>query len=156
MRPITTPVSSSLIPLVGIQMTGQKVAAPFVARRDKGVLGVESHIDAAFRNALLAFAPEGPRKHILEALRNGPKGDHGKHAIGYFGRDKIQSIIDQVAPLTDAIEIAFATKLGRPGFKQWLNLTDFGNDYRMIKGFIAWAEMKRSDDAKRAEDAAPV
>ena len=151
------PVSSSLIPLVGIQMEGQKVAAPFVARRGNGVRGVESNADAAFRNALLAFAPEAPRKHILEALRNGPTGDGGKHAIRYFGADKIQGIAEQVRPLTDAIEIAFATKLGRPGFKQWLNITDFGNDYRMIKGFVAWAELKRTMDAERAsQDAASV
>jgi hypothetical protein len=32
--------------------------------------------------------------------------------------------------------------LDLPGFKQWLDATGYGNDYRMIKAMDAWAQME--------------
>ena len=150
---INRPVSASPPPLTAIDMPGKPLAAPFVARQNQGVAGVEAHADAAFRNLLLTFAPPGPRKHFLDGLRNGPQGDHGAHARRYFGEDKIRAISEQTSALVDLVEVAFATRCGRPGFKRWLGITDFGNDYRMIKGFLAWSELKKADDAKRAAEA---
>ena len=151
---INRPVSASLLPLTAVGMSGKTLAAPFVARQNQGVAGVEAHADAAFRNLLLTFAPPGPRKHFLDGLRNGPQGDHGAHARRYFGEDKIQAISEQTSALVDLVEVAFATRCDRPGFKRWLGITDFGNDYRMIKGFLAWSELKKAEDAKHAAEMA--
>ena len=131
-----------------------RIKAPFVARQANGFIGVESHKDAAFRNALLAGAPtEDVRRRLRDALINGPTGDHGKHALTYFGADKIQAIAAHVQPLTDAIDLALATKFRLHGFKDWLNLTDFGNDYRMIKAFIAWADLATKVEPREPKDA---
>ena len=48
-------------------------------------------------------------------------------------------------PLVDAIQDHFEYRLGMPGFAQWLRITGYGDDYRMIKAFLAWAEMKKPE-----------
>lgn len=116
------------------------IAAPFIARGHKNLVCVEGNQDRAFRESLLAIAPEPARKHFREAFLNGPKGDGGRHATAYFGAEKIAGIQAQIHPVCDEIEEFMARTLRFPGFNQWLTLTGWGDDYRIIKGLIAWAE----------------
>jgi len=142
------------IPLHGqLVAAGKRLPTPFVAKRHAGLFHVESKADARFRNYLLELAPtKAIRAHMLEGLRNGPKGDRGAHARRYFGEDGIAGISAHIDPLTQAIDLLLATRAGLPGFRDWLNISDFGNDYRILKGFIAWADTAKSQELPKTEE----
>jgi len=58
-----------------------------------------------------------------------------QETISYFG-DELDVKLKLTAQIVDGLEISV------PGFKKWLELTGFGNDKTMIRGFVAWAEHK--------------
>lgn len=100
---------------------------------------IRQDVDARFRRALIeAVAQDGgpsARFHIRNALDNGPSRGGADEAMQYFG-DELWTKLMLTAQIVDGIEISV------PGFKKWLQLTGFGNDKTMIKGFVAWAEHK--------------
>ena len=59
----------------------------------------------------------------------------------YFG-DRLQDIADRAKPLVDRLHEYMQTRLGLPGFRDWLIITGYTNEYRMIKVFDAWSAMK--------------
>jgi predicted phage tail protein len=53
--------------------------------------------------------------------------------MAYFG-PRMDEVMHLTAPIVDALEVAMH------GFKRWLEVTGFGNDKTMFKGFVKWAE----------------
>ena len=103
--------------------------------KDKRV-HIRADVDRHFREALRNAATRAPavaRFHIRAALENGPSRGGGAEAMAFFGSE-IDVKLKLTAPLIDGIEI------NAPGFKKWLQATGFGNDLRMIRGFVDWAE----------------
>jgi len=100
---------------------------------------IRQEVDLKFRKALLEFvAQDGPptaRFHIRNALDQGPSRGGVQETISYFG-DELDVKLKLTAQIVDGLEISV------PGFKKWLELTGFGNDKAMIRGFVAWAEHK--------------
>ena len=133
------------------------IAAPSIGRGHKNLVMVNGNLDRAFRDALLAIAPEPARKHFREAFAGGgmPKGDGGAHARAYFGADKIPAISSLIRPLSDELEEFMTRTLRFAGFNEWLTQTGWGDDYRIIKGLMAWAETKRSDAGEEIRVADP-
>lgn len=100
---------------------------------------IRQDVDARFRRALIeAVAQDGGpkgRRYIAQALEKGPsRGGKAETELYFGGELPIRLAI--TAQIVDGIEISV------PGFKKWLELTGFGNDKTMIKGFVAWAEHK--------------
>lgn len=123
------------------------IAAPNVARGHSNLVMVNGNLDKAFRDTLIAIAPESARKHFREAFSGGgmPKGDGGAHARAYFGHDKIAGISALIRPLSEELEEFMTRTLRFAGFNQWLTATGWGDDYRVIKGLMAWAETKKEE-----------
>lgn len=100
---------------------------------------IRADVDARFRKMLTeAVAQDGnpsARFHIGNALEKGPSRGGVQESIAYFGKE-IDVKLAITAGIVDALEITM------PGFKRWLQLTGFGNDKTMIRGFVAWAEHK--------------
>ena len=100
---------------------------------------IRQDVDSKFRRALSeAVAQDGGRSarfHIRNALENGPSRGGANEALRYFGKE-LWIKLALTAQIVDGIEISV------PGFKKWLQLTGFGNDKTMIRGFVAWAEHK--------------
>lgn len=94
-------------------------------------------VDRRFRAALLEAARlhggRHARFHIGNALEHGPSRGGVAESVRYFGKE-LQVKLLLTAMIVDGLEITV------PGFKRWLELTGFGNDKTMIKGFVAWAE----------------
>jgi hypothetical protein len=107
------------------------------------VSGGRSHIrkdvDERFRKILMEAAARdsnwASRWLIRNALEAGPSRGGAEESIKYFG-DKLDLKLKLTAEIVDALEIS------APGFKKWLQLTGFGNDKMMIRGFVEWAEHK--------------
>lgn len=104
-----------------------------------GVTHIRSDIDARFRRALgeaaMADANKPARYYIHRALDKGPRPGGAREAMQHFGNE-LNVKLALTAEIVDGLEISV------PGFKKWLELTGFGNDLTMIKGFVAWAEYK--------------
>lgn len=104
-----------------------------------GVVNIRSDVDARFREALSLAAVNDANKtarfYIQRALSNGPMRHGVRLTMAHFG-DKLQVKLALTAQIVDGLEISV------PGFKKWLELTGFGNDLNMIKGFVAWAEYR--------------
>jgi hypothetical protein len=100
---------------------------------------VQRDIDARYRKTLLAaVTADGGRKarwHVNAALENGPSSEGAAETIRFFG-DELSEKLQLTAQIVDGLEIA------APGLKKWLEMTGFGNDCRMVRGFVAWAEHK--------------
>lgn len=119
---------------------------PFHVKRENGVVFIDSVVDAAFRKALMDGVPPSLRGKMREALAAMPdKGARG-HSIRYFG-DELRAINDRIAPLLQELNKMLTETYRLPGIYDWLNETNFGNDYRMIKVFAAWADMMFSPPA---------
>lgn len=119
---------------------------PFATHNKDGITWVDARVDAAFRKALMAGVPANLRNKMHEALAATPDAGAMAHSIRYFG-DELESIKIAVGPLIEELSRLLSNTYGMPGFIDWLNLTNFGNDYRMIKVFKAWSEMKLSEPA---------
>jgi hypothetical protein len=119
-----------------IRIFGPKDETAFV--RD-GVSHIRKDIDARFRNALgqaaVSDANKTARWYIHRALNNGPSRGGVRETMAHFGHE-LNVKLALTAEIVDGLEISM------PGFKKWLELTGFGNDLNMIKGFVAWAEYR--------------
>lgn len=122
------------------------MTVPFPTHQKNGVTWVDAKVDAAFRKALMAGVPPNLRSKMQEALAATPGAGAMAHSIRYFG-DELEEIKIAVGPLIEELSRLLSNTYGMPGFVDWLNLTNFGNDYRMIKVFKAWSEMKLSQPA---------
>lgn len=115
------------------ELAGYKIGKQVKIRRD---------IDERYRRALLEGARSQGGKsaawHIGNALDNGPDRKGAAEAIRYFGND-LETKLAMTAPIIDGLEVTI------PGFKKWLELTGYGNDRRMIQGFVAWAEHQNTE-----------
>lgn len=116
---------------------------PFRVKRENGIVWVDKAADAAFRKALLDGVPSNLRAKMQEALAATPDAGAMAHAKRYFG-DELPAIMEQVFPLMFQLNKYLAEQLKLPGLFDWLNITNYGNDYRMIKVMKAWSEMKLS------------
>lgn len=100
---------------------------------------IRADVDLKFRRALMeAVAQDGgqkARRYIRQALENGPSRGGVNETLQYFGAE-LWTKLTLTAQIVDGIEISVS------GFKKWLQLTGFGNDKTMVKGFVAWAEHK--------------
>lgn len=107
------------------------------------VQGKQRHIrfevDQRYRRGLRegAASEAGPKakRLIVQSLQNGPSRGGIVETQKFFGKDLMVKL-RMTAQIVDALEISM------PGFKKWLELTGFGNDKTMIRGFVAWAEHK--------------
>lgn len=115
------------------------MTAPVIVRQN-GIVAIRSDVDAAFRKALLDGVPLSLHSKMREALAATPGKDAEAHSRRYFGAE-LQPIMDEVHPLLFQINKHLSEQLRLPGLYDWLNATNFGNDYRMIKVFKAWSEM---------------
>jgi hypothetical protein len=97
---------------------------------------IPADIDRRYRAALLEGSKAGGHRahwHISNALQNGPSRGGLAETLAYF-KEHDASFLACTAELVDGLEITV------PGFKRWLEATGFGNDVRMVRGFLAWAE----------------
>jgi hypothetical protein len=108
---------------------------------------IRKDVDEKFRRGLNEAARHGGSKarfYIRNALSNGPSPRGAIEAMEYFGAE-LDLKLKLTAGVVDGLEVSL------PGFKKWLELTGFGNDKTMIRGFVAWAEyvarMPRVDSA---------
>jgi hypothetical protein len=124
------------------------VISSFTIRRENGVVFIDSAVDAAFRKALMDGVPPNLRNKMREALAATPDRGAAAHSIRYFGAE-LPEIKNQVAPLLIELNRVLSERFGLQGLFDWLDATNFGNDYRMIKVFHAWSEMiKTAFEAK--------
>lgn len=97
---------------------------------------IRKDLDEKFRRGLKEAARHAgsrARFHINNALSNGPSAGGVMESVAYFG-DELDLKLKLTAGVIDGIEVSLN------GFKKWLELTGFGNDKTMIRGFVAWAE----------------
>jgi hypothetical protein len=120
--------------------------APFSIRRENGVVWIDKAADAAFRKALLDGVPASLRSKMMEALAATPGAGALAHSERYF-KGELPAIVEAINPLMFVLNKFLAEQLKLPGLFDWLNETNFGNDYRMIKVFKAWSEMQVSQPA---------
>ena len=113
---------------------------PFAIRRENGIVWIDAAVDAAFRKALLDGVPISLRAKMRDALSATPSADSMEHSVRYFG-DELESIKMQVKPLIFELNKLLSSRFALPGLYVWLNATNFGNEYRMIKVFRAWSEI---------------
>lgn len=115
----------------------------FIYDRSTGRRQIPLAIDRKYRSALLEAAAKAPRAlfHFRIALDAGPDREGAQGAIRYFGND-LDLKLKLTAQMVDNLEVAM------PGFKRWLEVTGFGNDKRMILGFVAWAEYVNSQQVE--------
>lgn len=113
---------------------------PFHIKRENGIVFVDSVVDAAFRRALMDGVPVQLRSKMREALAAIPDKGAMAHSIRYFG-DELEDIKAQIGPLMIELNRMLSESFNLPGLFDWLDVTNFGNDYRMIKVFKAWSEM---------------
>lgn len=111
---------------------------PFNLDYDKAsrVVRVPVAVDRRYRQGLWAAASKaGPRVawYIHRSLRDGPSRQGAAETMAYFG-ERMKEVMVLTAPIVDTLEVAM------PGFKRWLEVTGFGNDKTMFKGFVKWAE----------------
>ena len=97
---------------------------------------IRKEVDEKYRRGLkeaVRHAGETARFHIRNALSNGPSAGGAAEAMKYFGAE-LDIKLKISAGVVDGVEVSL------PGFKKWLEMTGFGNDKTMIRGFVAWAE----------------
>jgi hypothetical protein len=97
---------------------------------------IRKEIDEKFRRGLMEAARHGgsrARFHIRNALSNGPSPGGVAESVAYFGAE-LDLKLKLTAGIVDGLEVSLN------GFKKWLEITGFGNDKTMIRGFVAWAE----------------
>lgn len=111
----------------------------FIYDQSTGRRQIPIEIDRKYRKALLEAAAKAPRAlfHFRNALDAGPDREGAQGAIRYFG-NQLDLNLKLTAQMVDNLEVAM------PGFKRWLQVTGFGNDKTMIKGFVKWAEYENT------------
>ena len=116
---------------------------PFPIVRRHGLVFVDTMIDQAFRRALMDGIPPPLRGKMREALAVVPSKEAQGHSVRYFG-PKLADIKNRIAPLLIELNRFLSESRNLPGLFEWLDATNYGNDYRMIKAFLAWAEMAKT------------
>ncbi len=116
------------------------MTSPFPICRENGVVFVDSAADAAFRKALMDGVPPNLRSKMREALAATPDRGAMAHSYRYFGAE-LPEIQKQTEPLLIELNRVLSERFDLRGLFDWLDATNFGNDYRMIKVFHAWSEM---------------
>lgn len=111
-----------------------------VVRKGDGVIWVVGKADEAFRKALMAGVPPSIRPKMHEALSVIPDAGAMAHSVRYFGPE-LADIKNRIAPLLINLDRFLRDRHGMPSIFDWLQATNYGSDYRMIKAFAAWAEM---------------
>jgi hypothetical protein len=124
--------------------------APFAVVRRDGIVWIDRQADAAFRKALTDGVPTVLRPKMIEALAATPDRGAMAHSIRYFG-DELEQIKQHIAPLLVQLNKYLSEQMRMPGLFDWLDITNFGNDYRMIKVFKAWSEMRLGGAHKPGE-----
>lgn len=117
---------------------------PFRVKRENGIVWIDAAVDAAFRKALMDGVPANLRGKMREALAALPDKGAMAHSVRYFG-DELEDIKAKTSPLLIELNRMLSESFNLPGLFDWLNATNFGNDYRMIKVFKAWSEMILSE-----------
>jgi len=113
--------------------------APFPVVRNNGMVFVDRRTDEAFRHALNSGVPPQLRGKMREALAAIPHKGAMAHSQRYFG-DELADIKNRIAPLIIWLN-QYLSEHNIRGLYDWLDATNYGNDYRMIKVFAAWADM---------------
>jgi hypothetical protein len=113
---------------------------PFSIKRENGIVWIDAKADAAFRQALMDGVPVNLRAKMREALAATPDKGAMAHSIRYFGSE-LEQIKAQIAPLMMELNRMLSESFNLPGLYDWIDATNYGNDYRMIKVFKAWSEM---------------
>lgn len=120
-------------------MTNLPVGQNISAFSQGGKSHIRKDVDDKFRRMLTEAAARqanaAARFHIRNALTNGPSRGGAAEAMQFFGTE-LDLKLALTAEIVDALEIS------APGFKKWLQLTGFGNEKTMIRGFVEWAEYK--------------
>lgn len=114
---------------------------PFRIKRENGIVWIDAKVDAAFRKALLDGVPTVLHAKMVEALAATPDAGARDHSVRYF-KGELDAIIVMVNPLLMNLNSFLGERFHLPGLFDWLNATNYGNDYRMIEVFKAWSEMK--------------
>ena len=115
---------------------------PFPVRRENGVVFIDRAVDEAFRTALRNGVPASLRSKMDEALAATPGKGARAHSVRYFG-EELLAITERFAPLMFQLNKTLTEAFNLPGLYDWMDLTGYGNDYRMIKVMAAWAELIR-------------
>jgi hypothetical protein len=118
---------------------------PFPIIRRNGIVWVDKRIDQEFRKALLQGVPPILRPKMQEALSAYPDDRARAHSERYF-KGEVEEIVKEIAPLLIALNHVLSHAFNLPGLFDWLNVTHYGDSYKMIKVFREWAAMKRSGE----------
>ncbi|WP_439392341.1 hypothetical protein ACRQ5Q_22360 [Bradyrhizobium sp. PMVTL-01] len=123
---------------------------PFTVRYENGLVLVSSEADAAFRKALMDGVPTPLRAKMMDAL-SAPLQPNARKAMReaqrHFGAEANEAFAaasELAAELHRFLERNFQLQ----GLLDWLTVTGYGNDYRMIKVFYEWAKMGKAHAEK--------
>jgi len=110
-------------------------------RQRQGFVEIDQPTDEWFRRMLKEGGPTNEVRQKFRAALNGryPHADARQFSERHFGAENLKRIVAHVDPLIRGLEGYFQQQ-GRRGFTEWLNLTGFGNDYKLILAFEAWAD----------------
>lgn len=112
-----------------------------------GLTFVDGAADAAYRKALMDGVPLPLRAKMQEALSAIPNKGSAAHSMRYFGKE-LDAKLRIIGPLLDELEDFVRLDRKLSDLKRWLVVTGFANDYRMIKVFAEWAELRKTEPAK--------
>ncbi len=110
-------------------------------KREGMIAWVDRESDERFRKLLIHGAPAPVARKIYLALCETPQANAREEAEKHFGAE-LAELVKTLTPLMDWLENYFDS-IGAEGFVQWLNVTGYGNDVRMISAMAEWAAMKR-------------
>lgn len=126
------------------------MSVPVVVRQG-GIVSIRSDVDAAFRNALMSGVPASLRVKMMEALsaQVQPNARRAmREARKYFG-DEADEAFASAAALASELHRYLEGKFQLRGLLDWLTVTGYGNDYRMIKVFYEWSKLEVSKRENR-------
>lgn len=122
--------------------------SPFLIIRRDGMVHIERGADEVFRRALMAGVPPSVRPKMREALAAIPDKGSMAHSVRYFGGpEKIAELKNKIAPLMIELN-QFLVSQNIHGLYDWLDITGFGSEYRMIKAFDAWADLAKTPSSR--------
>ena len=116
----------------------------------QGFVRIDTASDEWFRRMLKEGGPTQTIRAKFAAALNGryPHADARQFSERHYGAENLKRIVAHCDPLIRALE-AWYEKQGHRGFIDWLNITGWGNDYKLIAAFEAWADNVTGDLAKR-------
>jgi hypothetical protein len=115
---------------------------PFTVIKEHGMVHVDAKIDATFKKALRDGVPTPLRAKMNEALSSIPPANARDHSVRYFGGPQaVSNMLNVIGPLLIELNRYLTESRSLPGIFDWLEVTGLGNDYRMLKVLLAWAEM---------------